>query len=379
MRIYHLIWLFIIGFSCKERTENFHGSSLTLNKIDSIYFELDSFSTSRNLSSQLISTDTSTLFSFLNSKNNSIYFYNLNSGKMENKLAFDVQGKSGVGRISSYLFNSMDSIFLYSYGRARLYLVNSKNEILNSYFVDGDQMSVRPEVNSTRPLFTINDELIFNSWGSQKEYYNNNSFAENAFMFLNISNSEKKYRISYPDAYKGAIWGVQLFQIYHDFNYKDRLLVLSFSADNDLTAYDVRSGKYKRIKVNGIQDLSVQPLSYSSEKISPDISEEVKHQMGQTYYSFIKFDSINNIYVRVINHKFDDRFIEKFSGLESVFGGYSLLVLDREFNFLDQIQLPEGNYYLGSMFFWKGKLYLEKIQNYDEDILVFDVFVFNGL
>ncbi|GMQ26134.1 hypothetical protein Aoki45_28160 [Algoriphagus sp. oki45] len=95
--------------------------------------------------------------------------------------------------------------------------------------------------------------------------------------------------------------------------------------------------------------------------------------MRQDYYSFIKFDPTNNIYIRVLNKKFKDDFIESFSGLNSVFGEYSLVFLDKDFNFFDIVDLPNNQYYLTSMFFKDGKIYLEKIQNYDEDLLVFDL------
>jgi hypothetical protein len=53
--------------------------------------------------------------------------------------------------------------------------------------------------------------------------------------------------------------------------------------------------------------------------------------------------------------------------------------MDKDFNVFDSVDLPNNQYYLTSMFFKDGKLYLEKIQNYDEDLLVFDVFDLVGL
>lgn len=380
------IYLFILGcgllVSCKnEKVESsyFQGNRVSLIKNDSIYFQLDSLSTSRNSSTQIVELDNDYYFSFLNKKNNSIYLYDLSSLDFINKITFEANGKEAIGKLSNYYWLSKDSIFLYSYGSAKFTIVDSVGIVKRGYHIDNGGSAVRPELDSSRPLFQFGNKVGFNCWGSEKEYYNNSEFDENAFMFFDLENEEKQYRISYPDAYKGAIWGVQFFQFYHDFNKIDNLLVLSFPIDNDLTIYDLKNNQVRRVSSNGGGRVNVEPLSYKTGKIAPDIIDEVKHQMRQDYYSFIKFDPTNNIYIRILNKKFNDDFIESFSGLNSVFGEYSLVFLDKDFNIFDIVDLPNNQYYLTSMFFKDGELYLEKIQNYDEDLLVFDVFDLDGL
>jgi hypothetical protein len=381
-------YLFVIAcgllVSCKKENEKvessyFNGNRVSLIKNDSIFFQLDSLSTSRNSSSQIIESESNYYFSFLNKKNNSIYLYDLSSFELKNKIPFEVNGKDAIGKLSNYYWLNKDSIFLYSYGSAKFTIVDSEGFVKRGYHIENGGSAVRPELDSSRPLFRFGNKVGFNCWGSEKEYYNNSDFDENAFMFFDLENEDKQYRISYPDAYKGAIWGVQFFQFYHDFNKIDDLLVLSFPIDNDLTIYDLKNNQVRSVSLKGGSRINVEPLSYKTGKISPDIMDEVKHQMRQDYYSFIKFDPTNNIYIRVLNKKFKDDFIESFSGLKSVFGEYSLVFLDKDFKIFDSVDLPNNQYYLTSMFFKDGKLYLEKIQNYDEDLLVFDVFDLVGL
>ncbi|TDQ14788.1 uncharacterized protein DUF4221 [Algoriphagus boseongensis] len=368
--------------SCKNEnveSDYFKGNRVSLIKNDSIFFELDSISTSRNSSSQIIKVEDDYYFSFLNKKNNSIYFYDLSSSDLKKQIILDVNGKDAIGKLSNYYWLNKDSIFLYSYGSAKFTIIDSEGFVKKSYHIENGISAVRPEIDSSRPLFRFGNKIGFNCWGSEKEYYNNSYFNENAFMFFDLENEEKDYRISYPDVYKGAIWGVQFFQFYHEYNKIDSLLVLSFPIDNDLTIYDLKNNQLRRVSSEVGRRINVEPLSYKAGKINPDIINEVKHQMRQDYYSFIKFDSTNNIYIRVLNKKFKDNYIDSFSGLTSVFGEYSLVFLDRDFNFIDSIDLPNNQYFLTSLFFIDGKLYLEKIQNYDEDLLVFDVFDFSGL
>ena len=369
-------------YSCRSEVSQdsiIFQQKIELNKIDSVFFDLDTLSTSRNNSSQVISFNGESYFSFLNKKNNSIYFYSLNSGKLVKKFTFPLNGIDGVGKISHYFLGSFDSVFLYSYGAAKLSLVDSTGEVISNYNIEGDYQAVRPEVNSSRPIFKVKSLLGFNSWGSEKEYYNNDKFPEKYFMFLDVHQGEKKYFISYPDVYKGAIWGVQFYQFYHDVNYKDNKLVLSFPIDNDLTIFDLETYKTYKVNSNLKKNLQVKPLSYRKGKIVPELTEEVKHQMRQDYYSLIKYDSVNSIYARVVNKRFDENYISSFSGLNSIFGDYSIIFLNSEFQFIGQIDDLKNRYYITSMFFLNGKLYLEQLQNYNEDILVFDIFDINFL
>lgn len=369
-------------YSCRSEVSQdsiIFQQKIELNKIDSVFFDLDTMSTSRNNSSQVISFNGESYFSFLNKKNNSIYFYSLNSGKLVKKFTFPLNGIDGVGKISHYFLSSFDSVFLYSYGAAKLSLVDSTGEVISNYNIEGDYQAVRPEVNSSRPIFKVKSLLGFNSWGSEKEYYNNDKFPEKSFMFLDVHQGEKKYFISYPDVYKGAIWGVQFYQFYHDVNYKDNKLILSFPIENDLTIFDLESYKTYKVNSNLKKNLQVKPLSYRKGKIVPELTEEVKHQMRQDYYSLIKYDSVNSIYARVVNKRFDENYISSFSGLYSIFGDYSIIFLNSEFQFIGQIDDLKNRYYITSMFFLNGKLYLEQLQNYNEDILVFDIFDINFL
>ena len=382
MSVRFFTFIFILGLSSchlpKQNRIPFEGEMMKLEKTGNLVFKLDSLSAGRNSESRVYEFDGIKYFTFLNRKSNSLYFYQFNKSEVDRIIPFDREGQNGVGNITSYLIHSLDSIFLYSYGGARLYLIDSSEVVLNRYFVDDEGVGVRPEVGGRRPLFKVGDHIVLNSWGSQKEYYNNQDFPEVSFTFLNIKDSSKIYKISYPDTYKDAIWGVQFYQIFHDYNPIDNLMVISFPIDNDLYVYDFNNDNYERISVLGSDDLVVEPLSYNSGKFVPHIVEETKHQMSQRYYSSIKIDMKNNLYYRLIEELFDEKYIEEFSGSFSIYGPNSIEILDDQFKVIDVILLPENSYFMGSMFVDDGYIYLEKIQD-DEDLLIFDAFNVNGV
>lgn len=377
MNKYIFIVLLSFTISCihKEKgIDYFNGDKLSLIKVDSIHFKLDSMSNSRNPHSFFHKWNGKEVFSFLNQNNNSIYIYDIQTAELIENLKFSIEGPDGVGKLSSYYISNEDSLYLYSYGQALLSIANSNRKIFKRINIESDLMSVRPEVNSSRPLGIISKNLIFNSWGSEREYYNNDTFPENSFLFLNLDSYLKSYQIAYPDTYKGSIWGVQFFQIYHDFNFNDSLLILSYPIDNSLYVYDFKTGNLEKKLKNNYLNLNVNPLSDRLGKFTVDILEEVNHLMMQEYYSFIKYDSYNNMYYRVINHPVPKVTIESGDELKKSFGPFSVLIFDSEFNFKDIIKFPPYEYYIQSIFFHDGKIYIEKIQTYNEDLLVFDVF-----
>jgi len=382
MNKYLFIVLLFSTIACVKKengSDYFVGNKHSLVKIDSIYFKLDSMSNSRNSNSFFSKWNGKEVFSFLNQNNNSIYIYDIESAELIENLKFSIEGPDGVGKLTSYYLSNEDSLFLYSYGQALLSIVNSNKTVLKRINMESDLMSVRPEVNSSRPLGIISNNLIFNSWGSEREYYNNDTFPENSFLFLKLDNYLKSYQIAYPDTYMGSIWGVQFFQIYHDFNINDSLLVLSYPIDNSIYVYDFKTGNLEKKLKNNYLNLKVNPLSDRVGKFTVDILEEVNHLMKQEYYSLIKYDPYNNLYFRVINHPVPQAVIESGDELKKAFGPFSILILDNEFNYKDIIKFPPYEYYMQSVFFNDGKIYIKKIQTDNEDVLVFDIFELNQL
>lgn len=374
----NIIILFIVfSFSCVEKEKSkayLTGESISMHKVDSIQFSLDSLSNGRNTNSYINRWKDRDAFSFLNKNNNSLYFYDINTSGLLEVLKFPIEGPDGVGSISSYYFINEDSLFLYSYGLAQLSILNSNKKVLKRINIESDLMSVRPEVNSGRPLGMISGNLIFNSWGSEREYYNNDTFPKNSFLFLNLYNNSKAYDISYPDSYKGAVWGVQFFQVYHDFNFEDSLMILSYPIDNNLYVYNLKRGDLiKKHSENNIS-VNVDPISEKDGKFTLDIMEEVNHQMRQEYYSFVKYDKYNKLYYRIINHQIPEGTIVSGDRLKTSFGSFSIIIYDNEFNFKDIIKIPPYEYYIQSIFFHDKKIYLEKIQTTNEDLLIFDIF-----
>ncbi|EIM74873.1 hypothetical protein A3SI_14844 [Nitritalea halalkaliphila LW7] len=215
--------------------------------------------------------------------------------------------------------------------------------------------------------------MIFNGWGSEKEYYKNTAFHKDSFLFLNVLSDSVYTAIKYPDIYLNAIWGIQYFEIYHDVNPAKKELVICYPIDNKFYIYDMRTGKIRSEIMNGAPELTVNPLSKNKSKISIELFEEITHVKSQSSYSGIKYFSDEEVYLRFVDLPIQEDILVSRDLFKISFGPSKIQVISKDFNFLDEVRIGE-NYNLSSLFFNDGKIYIEKIQFENEDLLVYDIF-----
>ena len=370
-----VLFLLIISSCNNEKRKPLETSAIKLNKIDSLSFDLDEFSTGRNNSTLFTIIDGKEYFSFLNTANNSIYFYDFNTKDLGFKLEFKKDGPLGVGSISHYSLLGLDSLYLYSYNTAILYLTDSSGNIHDKFSVESKSSEyVRPQLNSTRPLIVLKDLIILNSWGSNKEYYHNMDYIETNFLFHHVDENIRSYKITYPKIYTKGIWGVQYYQIFHDFNPDTKSLILSYPIDDSVYVYDLEKNKLTGHLMNGGEEIKIEPLSVNKKMISIPIMEEVNKQLMQYCYNSVKFHKEKDWYMRILYHPVDIVDIENKHPIKSRFPPQSLIFYDSKFNFLGKFKLPEYEYFTGSIFFHGDHLYIERLFPENEDLLIFDKF-----
>ncbi len=363
------IGVLYVLFGCSEnKTEE----KVVFRKVDTIQFKLDDESTGRNKSTRLVEVDEGSFLSFLNEKNNSLYFYDLKSTALSEVYKLNTEGENGVGKVTSYYIDSLDSIYVYSYGSANFSLLKN-DSIRMKVNIDSEMSDVRPQVGGLRDIESFGGYFIFNSWGSQREYYANDHFANNSFLFLEKQSGAMKVDIPYPDVYKNAVWGVQLFQIYHDLDSDRGKLVIQYPIDGRIFIYDLSKYTMESFEVIGEKSLVVEPLSNSKRKVSIEMIEEIKLQKAQDVYSGIKFLKDKDLYIRFVDKALSDEILKTGDPFKLSFGPKRIQVISSDFELLGEFDI-NGEYFIKSVFFYDGKIYLEKIQFENEDVLVFDIF-----
>ncbi|MFN3802385.1 DUF4221 family protein [Belliella pelovolcani] len=365
----------ILLYSCSKNSEK-NLKEISFSQVDVLQFKLDNETSGRSGYYSLIDFEGAKLLTFLNKKNNSIYLYSLEDQSLIQKLQFEKTGPNGVGEISGYLIENRDSIYVYSYNGRSVSLLNKNLEVVKRYSVISKEREVNPQIGSLRKMYKVGGNLILNSWGSQKEYYKNESYPKSILTFLNLENEELEHDVSYPAKYTEGVWGVQLHEVYHDLKTGTNELVLNFPIDDKIYIYDFENKLLKSEKVKNDIPLLINPLSKSQEKISIDLLSELKIIKSQKTYYFIRYINELEIYIRIINKEISEEDLNSGDLSKISFGESTLQFINKDFELISEVQLDKS-YFLPSLFYNDGNIYIEKFQSDNEDILNFDVFNFS--
>lgn len=121
---------------------------------------------------QYFENDTSKYFILMNKFNNDLIFYDYETGNSQFYINMEKNGPNGVGDVSGLLVHSLDSIFIYSYNKGLLHIIDSSGKIKNKYNLisDGHRYQVRPYISNTTPMVKIGNKLLLNSFGSRLKY-----------------------------------------------------------------------------------------------------------------------------------------------------------------------------------------------------------------
>ncbi|EIM74874.1 hypothetical protein A3SI_14849 [Nitritalea halalkaliphila LW7] len=129
-KIKKLLCFFLIIFcvnSCKVDNKT-SPVSVVLKKVGQLNLPLDDESTGRNIYNDFVLIDSVPHLSFLNKKNNSIYFYDLVSEALTEKIHFPKKGPENFGDLVGYNFINYDSIFVYAYNLGKLTFTDRTHE-----------------------------------------------------------------------------------------------------------------------------------------------------------------------------------------------------------------------------------------------------------
>jgi hypothetical protein len=378
-----VIAILCIAICCKSKnkqenlTRNFSElRNFEFKRVDSKCFPLDYTTAGGGYNFQYIEDDGKRLFCYLNKYENTLIFYDYENEVLDSRLRMEVKGPNGVGQISGFLVHSLDSIFVYSYKGAWLYLLNQFGKIVNTYDLKAveDGTISRPSVSGYQPMMKIGDHIIFNNWGSQREYYKNKSYPEGLLVRLNLKNNEIDSFFSYPEVYTKGIWGIQLHVMYNVLNPVTSDIILGFPIDDQI--YVLRDGNLEAYSQKSKYYKGVIPLSMKNKISPPPIQEEVQKELGQTSYRTIHYDPYNEIFIRVVHKAISEEVLAMNDPIESVFPKASLLIMDKDFTRIGEVDF-DNTYWINNIFINEKGIHIMKMDFINEDVLTFDVFKFD--
>jgi hypothetical protein len=383
-KIVSIIGILFIATCCTTKVNQENGYGATIDsrdfefvKVDSKSFPLDATTAGGGNNFQYIEDEGKKLFCYLNKNQNTLIFYDYEKETLDSKLRMERSGPNGVGEINGFMVHSLDSIFVYSYKGAWLYLLNQFGKISEMYdFKTIENASLtRPNVSGYQPMMKIGDQIILNNWGAQREYYKNDVYPEGLLVNVNLQNKEMDYTFSYPEVYTKGIWGIQLHVMYNVLNPVTSEIILGFPIDDHI--YVLRDGDVKNFLQRSKYFKGVNPLSTKSKISPPPIKQEVQKELGQTTYRTIHYDPYNDIYLRVVHKAINEEVLAMNDPVKSIFPKASLFIMDNEFKRIGEVDFDDNNYWINNIFINENGIHIMKMDFVNEDILTFDIFEIN--
>ncbi|WP_422355648.1 DUF4221 family protein [Roseivirga pacifica] len=356
----------------KEFGEEYIAPALThqLIKVGEYEIPVDSVTSTRISHYQYFTHDTVEYFSMLNTIKQEINAYNLNTKTLSFKIPLHLEGPNGIGNLigfnSGYYIHNLDSIFVLNRDHQRLYLLNSRSELINQFDLFQDKGQASGVLPPFAPMFVNNGKgIILNIQGAMSYNTPNKNYDERYATIIDLSKkSPHEYFLGYPEKFTKGAWGIDLHRISWTVNDLSNSLIVSYAIEDDLFEYS-KDGKFlRRIeqKTNFINELR------SITESESNFEARQKYVLAQSKYGPIYFDNIRKVYIRDFYGPMSDTDIQN-----GTYGSFrqSLIILDEQ---LEVIAIMKDKDFNAPIIFTnKEGIHRYKAQE-NENILKFEVF-----
>jgi len=305
-----------------------------------------------------------------NHKNISVELFNLNTRTLDKRAMLDLQNY-----FQAFLVKSMDSIFAIEHNKHILSMFNESGELLNQY--DFTQLLNEKDVeyviyaNNNTPLIHVNNKFIFNIVANipTPHFYEYPTIG-----IFDIEKGTLTKIANFPDfVQQGRIW--MNFNPFYCLNNRNEL-VYSFAMSDSIYIYNLDNSVSNSVSVKSKYIDSIPPMTQGMEHNRKYNSE---YQITQNFYRTLLYDKYKNLYYRVAVH-YQDLVNEDGSINQYGSNPWSIIIMDSDFNIIDEVMMEPNKYRLDSLMVSKEGLL---IQIQDELIesgnqLVFELFDLGG-
>ena len=357
-------------------------SSVTLQEISVKKFALDSITAPRILYSQVyINENKKRSFTFLNTNNNSLYFYDFETLKLNKIIALSNTKSSKIEHAAAFHVKAPDSIYVYNKSSLELLLINSKGNILKIISLIGNHNLRKdpwfykfPQYNpqAANPFLEIDGELLFT--GQYMESLPDTLIDKFKFMaHLDLKTNRVVYSHTYPRSLYGFNynWEGQVFtQVYTELNSDRDKIILSFPISHDLYISDLHSGEYKAVYGGSNEAGTISSIGVSRKETSNSISKS--HFMRNDEYGAIKYDKYRKVYYRFLRKSVPNG--DENTDIKKKM--ITVIILDENFNYVGEKTIGRSkNWFLENVFVTKEGLNIEYLEDsINEDYLTLKIF-----
>lgn len=309
---------------------------------------------------------------FQNPGQNEILFYDIHTRELAMVVNPEVEGNNGVGFYTGYYIQSLDSIFITSYG-STITLINRDAKIIDRFPYDKAQDSILLENYCAisfvyKPIINIDNKLYImpscNRWAEKKPVC--------AYIDLSDRTVQAFTGFEYP-TFPGADNKAKLSGIENDVSrcFDGRRFVYAFYYDEDIYVVSPDHQSIRRVKVKSKYIDKVKLLN--------DYELTEKEMCENPNYGNLIYDKYRNVYYRIA---YPETEIEKnVRTMELLMYGrkkFSIIILDQDFNTIGETLFPEYQYNSAVMFIREEGLYISTSHpmnpDYSDDKLTFKCF-----
>ncbi|WP_396603273.1 DUF4221 family protein [Algibacter sp. R77976] len=386
--------IFISSFwSCSNNTNELKNPKAgelkkikTLKQINIKEFSLDSITAPNPAYIQIYKDSVNDLnLTFLNSYNNSIYFYNYRDLSLIKKVSFPKEGPNGILKPAGYFIKNLDSIYIYNRALLEIIIANDNSEISNKISLIGNEkfndlnwIRNYPQYDpkTVIPILRINNNLYFT--GFYADFIPDELIKDSKHTaIINMKTNIIDFTHTYPKELYGNYynWGDSFFnKVYPIYNTNKKALIYSYPVSHFVYQQDLSTNKTSKIyagsnfarTITSFNDPATTKRRVPRNKINLKLNQ-------QDFYGGILHDKWRRLYYRFTLKAIPNATIKTNYKKKKV----AVIIMDEDYNYLGETVLGAWrNWNWENSFVTEDGLNIEYLDhhNLDEISLTFKIF-----
>lgn len=337
------VLLLCVFISCKESKR----TQVRLEHVDTVFLhhDLRAYGSWRN--SQLIQTDSMTLFVGLEIRNDrSIFIHKWPEGNLLKIITPEKEGSNGVGNIHGMYFVNEDSIFVLDSYQYKLRMINSNGKLIRTYkLLEDTEDTALPLTFDQSPILKLDNLIIIPSSSDNNPFDDHYGKKLNAIK-LNLNTGKFEYIAGFSSIYTSGegFWGGPDHELISICKLSDGRLITSYPVDPFIYQLGIKEGDLMNpITAKSALLGEMKPMSHTK-----DFVKYTKYQLTTNKYYSIRYDQFQNLTYRTLEVAFEKEDVSEAEisnmawDLSDKVGARGLLIFDEDLNKLGEVVLPEG-------------------------------------
>lgn len=370
-----LTWVLVILCTCKspdyfEESSDHFQEVVAIEQIGQMSLQLDSVTPTESNCIKYLKTDSGSFVVSLNHLDNSIIFYDYNTGRGESKFIIPQRGPNGIGSLESFSFLEGDSI-----------LAVSQNYYAGIYSWNGDLIAKWPRIDQNiklSPITTSGNPAVWRNDELYQPGFYMGSRDHQPVLVSPVAGDSSYATYQLPDEYREGFWGPGEFDLYFScYNQEEDLFVYSFPPSINIHITDHRNVQLERYG-GSTHFGKTHPLSHRRIKSSKEIEAST---MLRPIFQEIIYDKFNKCYYRIAELPLTE---EELMSISDIYmpgvRDFSIIVLDKDFRKIGESSIIDRGLYDSRIFFVTEKgLHLKQLDKDSEDSMSFTIFNLKSL